>query len=539
MAEPDTDLAREVRELREMVEALRGQLAAPPRVTLRALQSRPFLGQPVNLVATAAGAGGAPSAGAPLTLTTTWGRLRGVSGSEIVEASNLAVRTGADGTVRVLLVPPAPEGLTPRQQDTLESALLTLDPTAATPEATMPGLQEIARQYRAESNAELRRAIDLYFLDLGADLQEVSPLSGGEPWRFIDATALAFLRDGTVEDADVFDTAVLATAALPLRFTDWRRPWMQAVLALAADASSLDAELAAERRPRVSADVLLTQVYGRVRDFVTDQKGKVGELVGRRIAEKSLRTFAESGRDVLSPETHVSIVSAIDVAAGTLAAGSQIFAAVGQTRRDLTRTVDRKIAEVPKVDLSGLNLRIDQLDSKVATKADTAILAGFQTEVTSRLDARLDARLETALAGKADRAAVDAIRVSLTEEIGGLKASTGKLADEIIRLDSRTTKLGADVTVLGSDLTLKIDAKADRRTVDAINADLVREIGVIKGQTAQLDQKVVLLDTSVTRIDTSVIHLNTSVTRLDTSVNKIDNDLGTIRIRPDVFRPGG
>jgi hypothetical protein len=77
-----------------------------PTVTVRALREQPFLGQAVNLVVTVIEADGKrPRVDAPLTLFTTFGRLRAVDG--------LISQDGTDGNgvARALLLPPVSEDL--------------------------------------------------------------------------------------------------------------------------------------------------------------------------------------------------------------------------------------------------------------------------------------------------------------------------------------------------------------------------------------------------------------------------------------------
>ena len=98
---PSAALLREVRALREQVKALQEAVGGQYRVVLRALQERPFLGQAVNLVATVTEVGrGRPRVDAPLTLTTTWGRLRAAEGLTLREGSSVTVRTDGNGRAR-------------------------------------------------------------------------------------------------------------------------------------------------------------------------------------------------------------------------------------------------------------------------------------------------------------------------------------------------------------------------------------------------------------------------------------------------------
>jgi hypothetical protein len=110
--EPSDDLLREIRELREQVRSLQAAIGDQPTVTVRALREQPFLGQAVNLVVTVIEAGGKrPRVDAPLTLFTTFGRLRAADGLISQDGNAVTVRTDGNGVARALLLPPVSEDL--------------------------------------------------------------------------------------------------------------------------------------------------------------------------------------------------------------------------------------------------------------------------------------------------------------------------------------------------------------------------------------------------------------------------------------------
>lgn len=478
------DLPRQVEELRRLVDSLRREARSRPKAVLRVLQSAPYLGQPVQVTAAVTSAAGAPLADCPLTLTTTWGQLRAGDGAGGREGSGLATRTGPDGRVRMTLLSPTAQDLRPSQRDALEVALRGLDPAARTPAEAADALRGLVQQYRSDGNAELRQALDLYFRDFGKRLRE-NPRAHGDAWSYVDATVFAFVRDGSEEDEDAFDTAVLAMAALPLRFTHWLGPWLRIFLDLSESESTLKGEL---RAPVGEPDELLGHVYGRVRDFVSDQRGAVGELVGRKVAETTLRDFLDTGLKDLPVATQAALLPALEVASSTLAtAGPSVLAAVGQTRKDLGRDINRKIAAVPKVDLSGVTGRLDLLTTQVTAKADSTLVEGLRTEVRT----------------------LDTLNTGLTREIGALKDTTGKLNDRLTRIDTSVIRVTADVTALNTDLSTKLSAKADATLVEGLRTEVkasstgfTQEITKLKERSVQLDQRVSTLNTSVTRIDT-------------------------------------
>ena len=75
---PSDDLAGQIAELRQRVEALQSALAAQSRVALEQVAPVSYLGQAVAIVATVTDQqSSTPLAGVPVTLFTTWGVLRG------------------------------------------------------------------------------------------------------------------------------------------------------------------------------------------------------------------------------------------------------------------------------------------------------------------------------------------------------------------------------------------------------------------------------------------------------------------------------
>lgn len=481
------DLLREMRELRETVALLRQEMDARQRITLRVLQEGPFLGQPVNVVATVTDARGEPQVDVPVTLIATWGRLRAVDDFRLREGSGVTARTDGEGMARVVLLPPTSGDVSPAYQDALEVALRQLDRAAPTPREAAGGLRELARQYRLDGNVELRQAMDLYFQELGQRYRDSLESRMHAVWSTFDTTVFAFARDADPGDEDALDTAVLATAALPLRFKDWIGPWLQAMAEVAREESGLEDELRKTRRRTRGSDVLVSHVYGRLQLFLEGQKGIAGELTGRRAAESSLRGFLSDGLPDLPADARAGVLRGVEAASGTLkTSGAGVLAVVGQARTDLTRTIDRKIGEVPKADLSGVTGRLDQLAGQMAAKADVTVLEGLRRDVDTRLGAKADrtlldglrSDLQGSIAAKADRTAVDALATGVSNVARDLAAV-------------RTT----------------VNTKADRTAVDALSAgvtNLSRDVGTLKESSTKLNDRVTNLDTSVGKLDTSV-----------------------------------
>ena len=449
---PLTELLREIHALREQVKALQTAIGGRPQVVLDALQERPFLGQAVNLVATVTEAGGErPQIDVPLTLTTTWGRLRATDGPTTREGNSVITRTDGNGMARALLLPPTSENPLPVQQDTLETALRALDPGAATPRATESGLQELAQQYRLDGNLQLRRAIDIYFRDFGEGLLEtVNARDYLLAWSYLDSTVLAYVRDD--DESGSGATAVHTTAALSLRFKNWLGPWLETMQTAARSESGLSEDLQGAKETE-EAGALLGHVYGRVRDFVSAQRGLVGGCVGERIAETSLRDFLQTGIEDLPQERQLAVFPALDVASHTVASsGANVLVAVGQTRAELRQELNTKISEVETGSIDVLTTRVEDLQSQLGekvdattfnaaleSKLDTTEFRSFETEVNTKLETRVDSTaFDTALAGKVDESEFDSLRTEVNNQLD-MKVDTTTFETALARkVDSAT-----------------------------------------------------------------------------------------------------
>ena len=431
---PSEDLRDEIRELREQLRSLQATVGKQPRVTARALQEEPFLGQAVNLVVTAIEAGGKrPRVGAPLTLFTTFGRLRAADGLISQDGNAVTVRTDGNGMARALLLPPVSEDITSVQQDTLEVALRLLDPEAPTPRESVDGLQEIARRYRLDGNLQLRQAIDGYFRDFGKGLMETLNVRDYLfAWSYLDSTVLAYARDDS--------TAVNATAALTVRMKNWLAPWLEKIETLARSESRLAQDLA---RAKVAGETgaLLGRVYDGVNDFFSAQRGLVGGYVGQRIAESSLREFLQTGIEDLTREKQLAIFPALDAASHTVATSdASVLGAVGETRVELRQELDTKIEGAETRSVKLLDTRVGDLQTQLNSKVGTAQLNELRVELNNRID-----------------------RIP-TRDLGLL----------IARVDELQAQL--DTKVDNVNLTEALNEKADVREIATLRTDLARKV---------------------------------------------------------------
>ena len=381
------DLAEQVRALKEAI------AAAPPRVVVSQVEPQRYLGQPLTLVATVTGANGLPVGGVPVTLTTTWGKLRGSDGFSIQTGGSVSFRAAGDGTVRVTLVPATSEDLEEPQQDAVESALAVLDPDAETPRDAKDALEELVRTYQFEANDDLRAGVDIYFRDFRAHLLDtVNYRDELDSWPTFDAAVVAFVHelanDGTT------DAHVVASGALVVRIRDWLGAWLQTHVELESEESQLEAELDIATGFADPSD-MLGRIHQSVGEYVSLRQGIAGAAVGQRVAQDKLGSFLEGGIDVLPAEKQQVLFPAVDTSTATIGTlGVQALGALEQTRTDLRQHVDAQLT-------SGIGPALEKsaaftgLQQQVAAKVDTATLnqklkdasdfATFQTSLTSVL----------------------------------------------------------------------------------------------------------------------------------------------------------
>ena len=454
-------LLREIAALRAEVRALRGA-HAPPRVTLRALTESPYLGQPVDLVVNVRESDGVrPRVDAPVTLTALGGRLRAVQGLSAAEGATVTIRTDGAGVARALLLPRLPEDLLPAQEDTLESALQLLSTAATRPRDTEQGLRELARRYRWDGNAFLRAAVDVYFRHYGAGLLEtVNARDYLAGWLYVDVAVQAHLREDAAPGPET--TSVLASAALTVRMRNWLGAWLEALQTVTAEEARLGEDLAGVGGQDDPA-LLVGQVYGRVRDFMTTQRGLVGEYVGRRIAESSLREYVQSGIASLPTEQQLAVFPTLDVASQTVkSGGTAMFVAVGQTRTELQKEIGKRIDTsfddiLENGVLSEFAARLNGFESQLQTKAEVAAVEGLRQEFDTRLEAKVDNDLFFDFQRDVD-----------------------------VRFESRVT-----LDAFGSfqqETVARLDSKADRGEFDRLSTDVAREVGTLRTNITRIDR---------------------------------------------------
>jgi hypothetical protein len=408
---PVDELLEEIRRLQAMVASLQGG-----RVELAAPLPGLYLGRPAVVRARVTDAGGAPRLDAAVTLTTSWGRLRGSDGRAIADGTAVTLLSAADGWVEARLVPPVSEEILGTPQQALEIALGRLPAGAATPAEAVRELEQLVREYRREANADLRRAIDVYFRDFAQHrLGRVTARDDLLAWSHVDAAVHAFAHE---------DTAVAATAVTVVRFRDWLAPWLQVHEEAVSGDSTLGLDLRLATNDPDDRGVI-DRVNREVGRFTEIERGVVGQAVAHRLAGQALETFLSHDLDTVPLERRGRIFRAVEATATTIERADAAMLAATETKSaDLRGELATKADKGALADAldglvdratfdAALNTKIDRqtLDEALKTKVDQTRFDEVLRDKIDRptLDEALrtkvdEARFEEGLRGKVDEA---------------------------------------------------------------------------------------------------------------------------------------
>lgn len=477
-------LSREIASLRRELAALRDERAAMPRLRLAAARDSVLLGQRIAVSAEVADGRGAPLSGRSITLAATAGGLR--RPGSLATAAALAFATDDDGFARAELASVLDPALGADDRAVLEVALAPFlaalppgarfDPGAP---AAAEALLELARRYQLQGNVALQSAIDACFRTAdaprttSADSAGAGGGGGGQiasAWRTVPVAVLGQVADGAADEP----SAVLAGAVLAVAFHDWRGPFLEALRALAEAESTLPRQLLAERQG-ADAEALPGRLYDRVRRFVSDQRGELGQAVARGHAEEALFGFFDQGARELSADQRRALFPALALGSSALAAGATTtLAAVGQARTDLKKVIDRR----PSLDLGPLVGRLDAAEAAIRVKADSRslddALAGIQNRFAAEAAARGD--LVSRIDAKLDRAGLDALLAPA---------------------------LGAVRTELATALQAEASARAGLAGLLATKADAA-QVADLRARTEDTSTQVATIRTSLRRIDKDI-----------------------------------
>ncbi len=336
-------LRAEIREVREAVSALHSARETGLRVALRPVQESGYLGQPLNLlIEVFDAAAGRPRANVDLTVAATWGTLQAFVGFGMDAGPVIVLRTDAAGKARATLRSPFAEQLTRAQQAALETALSRLDPSASAPIAMLASLQSMAMEYGRKRNSDLRGAVDIHYqIWRSRTADVVIPRAQLNHWHFHDALITAMIHP----PGD--PSAVTAAAARRVRLKDWVGPWLQPYAALLRDEDRLGAELRKAGNGETEKDVLLNRMLASTHGYVADHRGRAGEAIGQKVAERAIRRYMATDLQTLPLDAQLTLLPALDIAHRAIGAGSMgTLATVARVNTNLKKAVDDRFGQL-------------------------------------------------------------------------------------------------------------------------------------------------------------------------------------------------
>ena len=462
---PSDDLAGQIAELRQRVEALQSALAAQSRVALDQVAPVSYLGQAVAIVATVTDQqSSTPLAGVPVTLFTTWGVLRG--DGDVDEGTSFTAQTGSDGKVRVSLRPGIPLDDN-EDQDALAAMVGQLDPAAATPNDALATLQTLAQQYRWEANRGFRSALDAYFREIGQKILHAGDFQDYMgSWPLIPVTLIAYV--GGVDPG----TAPTA-ATLTMKVRNWLGPWLQVYRQVAGSQIQLDPGLQFIKKNADTANGFVTGLYDHVGLTVDNEFGELGKKVAQHTAQKALGVFLDSGISDLPVDTRVAVGPALATGARSLAtAGANVVSALGQNHVTATVTAVSVAGKVDKTDFQTAivaKANTSDVQTLLAAKADVTTVHDIQGALATKANVTDLQTVQTTLANKADAAAFQAFQKSTSAAIAAkVDAANFETFSKQVSDKLQLTVTKADLDGVRSSFQASLNTKADQTAVDTL-----------------------------------------------------------------------
>ena len=426
----DPSTRAELDALRQQVASLSAAVGGLRRVNLREVDGPRFLGQPVTLIASVADAiSASPAPGEPLTLTTTWGRLRWVEGPAAQEGTSVSVRTDAMGSARVTLRPDTAEDLLPEQEAALATTLASLDPAAQRPSDLVTTLEEMVRLYRWEANPGFRGAVDVYVRDLGSGvLEAVNAWDAMAAWRTIPVTVAAHAvseGDPTGVDGGRTGSTVRGAAMCTFAYLDWLTPWLRTYDRELMSDGSLRQRLQGLSALGNDPGRLLEVAFDHARESIAFEPGRLGALVAPRAARAAMRGFVDDGISELPIGSRAQLVPAASAVSDAVGEGAVAAAgAITQSRADLGRQIG---ASVTAVDASVLAVREDLGGIRTQLAATSQEIEGFRGQIGE----------------------IDAIRSQVAtnaQDLAAIRSSVDASTSQIRDMQTRVQALNTDVT---------------------------------------------------------------------------------------------
>lgn len=418
--------------LREELAGLRAAMQARVTLTVQSSSEPLFLGQSEAIDVLVRDGDNRPIANAKLTLITSWGVLDSGQGSQ----SAVTVQTSADGIARVILRSVVARQLVPNQQAAVDAALAKFDRTAATPLAMEKQLRELVTAYRWEPNTRLRNALDAYFEYYRADIvMPVNTRNGLQTWDQFQAT-ISIHAVGERGN-------ILASALHTVPFLNWVGAWLRLFQRASRQETSLGNALNGNGETGDTGK-LLDNVYGRVRDYVGQQYGRVGEFVAERVAKQSLHEFMTTEITALPAETRATLFPAVRLAEGAVTKdGVNLLSALTQARVDVRREVDSKVAAIDLSGIDNLQGRVAELETGIAGKLDSAEFTTTQQAIQRALADKLDASTHKQFVIQTFQPMRDQVR-----ELDAFRADA---SDRFTAIERDTTQLVVDFSQFRDD----------------------------------------------------------------------------------------
>jgi hypothetical protein len=340
---------RELETLRRMVAALQSEAGHPRfRVSLRATLPNSFVGQAVPVIVQVKDrVSGRPQPNQRLTVSADWGNLKTHVGYEARQGRAVTVFTNLKGQATLMFFPPTAEILTDAQQAALETALRELDAEAHAPLEIMSQLEHLVRRYQADSDKDLRAAIDIMFSERQEHLtQSVNPGRFRAAWHYIYSPIRAYVhKDGET-------TSVESMAVLNLGMKDWLPSWYATYLDLSERENQLSAEIEAVSRQTDDSGELLDGILGNVYSYIGLQAGRVGEAVGQKIATQAVHHYMATDFETLDLTARQSLFPALNIASKSIRADTMGSLAVStRIRKEVKTDVATQLAPLGDVAL--------------------------------------------------------------------------------------------------------------------------------------------------------------------------------------------
>lgn len=561
-------LREELRVLQQQVAVLTQAAARRHRLALTLVQSQPWLGQAVTLVARVMDeAGTQPRVDLPVLLTTTWGRLRVADGYTLQEGASLVARTDLQGVVTVTLAPPLVEQLGEPEQRALETQLGQLDATASTPQAISAALTQFVQQYQQATEQPLRTAVDFYFQRFyqpyAAALTSVDWL---QSWRYRQATVIALASEavGATPVSTGALTPLAATvqgaALVNLRFTEWLGPWLQSYIDLARADEGLRRQFATLKSLTNRPEELVAATTDLVQTAVRKRAGRAGEQIEQQVVYGVVTTLLDQQTQDLPVATRVKLLTGLPPATGAVRhLGSQVGADLGRSALDLkqevTQSVDNKVGQLDQAQgvltnrVAGVEGSLGGLQSAFQGKADRSELATLQGQFadlgkgTQSLTTRLDGLQNTVANVGNTLQNVDRAFAAFQEKTVAQLAQT-LLRDEFVRFQNETTQqvanLGERTEAFQTQFDKiqrevgRFDSSLNKLQVDLrdVQEELKRRpslnvIQELQASLATLASTLITLDTDVTNFRDQVnLRLTNTASRDD--LTQVRTDLGRV-----------